>query len=448
VNLLLTHGYFLFDDPKELQIMKPYVPLGLLYLSSHLRQEGFAVDIYDSTFGSKQELFALIRQGPPAVLGIYANLMTRLNVLEIVRCGREAGWTVVVGGPEPANYAEEYLRHGVDVVIAGEGELALERLLRSNGNRAAWATIGSLIFFADDGSLIRTDSSPLIRNLDAQPWPDRERIDMDRYLATWRDFHGKSSISLITARGCPYRCNWCSHSVYGTTHRRRSPTGVVDEIEWILDRYNPDMLWLADDVFTIHHGWLFDFAAEVKRRGIRIPFECITRADRLNEQVAETLAELRCFRVWIGSESGSQRILDAMQRGVKVEQVRTAVHLCKSRGIQTGMFLMWGYDGEELEDIEQTVDHVKTCRPDVCFTTVSYPIKGTPYYERVSQRLVAISGWDQSTDRDLRIRGRHSRRFYQHADELLRNEIAAEPDAVKIQAAREGLRSTWSEIEA
>jgi len=448
VNLLLTHGYFLFDDPKELQIMKPYVPLGLLYLSSHLRREGFAVDIYDSTFGSKQELFALIRQGPPAVLGIYANLMTRLNVLEIVRCGREAGWTVVVGGPEPANYAEEYLRHGVDVVIAGEGELALERLLRSNGNRAAWATIGSLIFFAEDGSLIRTDSSPLIRNLDAQPWPDRERIDMDRYLATWRDFHGKSSISLITARGCPYRCNWCSHSVYGTTHRRRSPAGVVDEIEWILDRYNPDMLWLADDVFTIHHGWLFDFAAEVKRRGIRIPFECITRADRLNEQVAETLAELRCFRVWIGSESGSQRILDAMQRGVKVEQVRTAVHLCKSRGIQTGMFLMWGYDGEELEDIEKTVDHVKTCRPDVCFTTVSYPIKGTPYYERVSQRLVAISGWDQSTDRDLRIRGRHSRRFYQHADELLRNEIAAEPDAVKIQAAREGLRSTWSEIEA
>jgi radical SAM superfamily enzyme YgiQ (UPF0313 family) len=229
VNLLLTHGYFLFDDPKELQIMKPYVPLGLLYLSSHLRREGFAVDIYDSTFGSKQELFALIRQGPPAVLGIYANLMTRLNVLEIVRCGHEAGWTVVVGGPEPANYAEEYLRHGVDVVIAGEGELALERLLRSNGNRAAWATIGSLIFFADDGSLIRTDSSPLIRNLDAQPWPDRERIDMDRYLATWRDFHGKSSISLITARGCPYRCNWCSHSVYGTTHRRRSPAGVVDE---------------------------------------------------------------------------------------------------------------------------------------------------------------------------------------------------------------------------
>lgn len=448
MKLLLTHGYFLFDDPKEMQIMKPYAPLGILYLSSHLREKGLAVDIYDSTFGSKRELLALIRQGPPAVLGIYANLMTRLNALEIIQCGREAGWTVIVGGPEPANYAEEYLRHGADVVIAGEGELALERLLRCYNNRSEWANIGSLIYFADDGSLVRTDSSPLIKDLDAQPWPDRERVDMDRYLATWRDFHGKGSVSLISARGCPYRCNWCSHSVYGTTHRRRSPANVVDEMQWILDRYNPDMLWMADDVFTIHHGWLFDFAAEVKRRGISIPFECITRADRMNERVADTLAELRCFRVWIGSESGSQRILDAMQRGVRVEQVRSAVQLCKSHGIQTGMFLMWGYDGEEIEDIERTVEHVKACRPDVCFTTVSYPIKGTPYYERVSQRLVTISGWDQATDRDLRIRGRHSRRFYQHADELLRNEMAPEPDVTKIQAAREGLRLTWREVEA
>jgi radical SAM superfamily enzyme YgiQ (UPF0313 family) len=448
VKLLLTHGYFLFDDPKELQIMKPYAPLGLLYLSSHLREKGFAVEIYDSTFGSKKELFALIRQGPPEVLGVYANLMTRLNVLEIIRCGREAGWTVVVGGPEPANYAEEYLHHGADAVIAGEGELALEQFLRSSHDRAAWPNIDGLIFIAKDGSLIQTASAPLIPNLDTQPWPDRERIDMDRYLTTWRDFHGQGSISVITARGCPYRCNWCSHSVYGKTHRRRSPRSVVEEIEWILGRYNPDMLWLADDVFTIHHGWLFDFAAQMRRRGIGIPFECITRADRLNNRVVETLAELRCFRIWIGSESGSQRILDSMQRGVTVEQVRSAVHLCKSHGIQTGMFLMWGYDGEEIDDIEQTVEHVKICSPDVCFTTVSYPIKGTPYYERVSRRLVTIAGWNESTDRDLRIQGRHSRRFYQHADELLRSEIAPQPDLAKITAAREGLRLAWSEVEA
>ena len=208
------------------------------------------------------------------------------------------------------------------------------------------------------------------------------------------------------------------------------------------------MLWLADDVFTIHHGWIMEYAAEMARRGIKIPFECITRADRLNPRVAETLAELGCFRVWIGSESGSQRILDAMQRGVKVEQVREAVSLCKQNGIQSGMFLMWGYEGEEVADVEATVDHVKKCRPDVFFTTVSYPIKGTPYFEKVAARLVSILPWDASTDREVQVRGRHSRTFYQHADELLKSEMAAKPDVSKILAARQALLATSCEVEA
>jgi anaerobic magnesium-protoporphyrin IX monomethyl ester cyclase len=448
MNLLLTHAYFLFEDPKERQIMKPYAPLGLLYLSSYLRKQKFAVEIYDSTFGSKSELFDLLRHGPPATIGIYANLMTRLNALEIIRCAREAGWNVIVGGPEPANYPEQYIDCGADVVIVGEGELALESLMRSSFQRNVWPEIGGLIFRGDDGRVVRTPSAPLIKDLDAQPWPDRERIDMSKYLDTWRAFHGKGSISLITARGCPYRCNWCSHSVYGATHRRRSPKSVVSEIEWILERYNPELLWLADDVFTIHHGWLSEFAAEMKRRKLSIPFECITRADRVNESVAQTLAELRCFRVWIGSESGSQRILDAMQRGVTIQQVRSAVRLCKDRGIKTGMFLMWGYEGEELEDIEQTVAHAKACQPDVCFTTVSYPIKGTPYYERVSSRLISLGPWTHSTDRDIRIKGRHSRRFYEYADDLLKSELLPTPDPARTLCARQGLEMTRDEVEA
>jgi radical SAM superfamily enzyme YgiQ (UPF0313 family) len=355
---------------------------------------------------------------------------------------------VIVGGPEPANYPEEYLQAGASVVVSGEGETALEHLLHASSGKGAWHDIGGLSFYSESGQLVRTPAAPLIKDLDAQPWPDRERIDMDRYLSTWRQFHGQGSISLITARGCPYRCNWCSHSVYGTTHRRRSPVAVVDEIEWILDRYQPEMLWLADDVFTIHHGWLFTFAAEMQRRGLAIPFECITRADRLSERVVETLAQLRCFRVWIGSESGSQRILDSMERGVTVEQVRKSVHLCKAQGIQTGMFLMWGYDGEDLNDIEETVAHAKACQPDVCFTTVSYPIKGTPYYERVSSRLVTLGKWNEFTDRDLRIKGRHSRRFYQFADDLLKNELSRMPDPQRAFAARQGLANTFAEMEA
>jgi len=441
MDLLLTHGYFLADDPKEQEIMKPYAPLGLLYLSSHLRARGLDVEIYDSTFGSREELVRVIETERPSTVGVYGNLMTRRNVLWIAKAARKLGCRVVLGGPEPANYAAEYLDAGAHAIVDGEGEVALEALLRAR----SFERVPGIQYRAGD-QVVRNAAAPLIADLNAQPWPDRERIDLERYLNAWRSRHGRGSVSVITARGCPYHCRWCSHSVYGKTHRRRSPQSVADEVAWIVKRYNPEMLWMADDVFTIHPGWIQKYADEMRRRDLRIPFECITRADRMNRQMAETLAELGCFRVWIGSESGSQRILDAMQRGVRVDQVREAVRLLRDAGIETGMFLMWGYDGEELGDIEATVEHVKACRPDVFLTTVSYPIKGTPYYDDVAVRLVKIGEWTASTDRDVKIAGRHSRRFYQFADQLLKSEVAGQ--VVEADAARRGLRETFCEVEA
>jgi radical SAM superfamily enzyme YgiQ (UPF0313 family) len=419
--------------------MKPYAPLGLLYLSSYLRAKGLAVEIFDSTFQTRQELFRILETSPPTVLGIYVNLMTRASALSTLRHAVDCGWRVIVGGPEPANYPEQYLAAGASVVVSGEGELAMEALLRGIPPEQ----VAGVWYRAPDGSAVSTGPARLLPDLDAQPWPDRERIDIGQYLNAWRGRHGEGSVSVITARGCPYHCRWCSHSTFGKSHRRRSPAGVADEVEWILGRYSPDMLWLADDVFTIHHGWLDRYAAEMKRRGLRIPFECITRADRMTQRVAEQLAELGCTRVWIGSESGSQRILDAMERGVTVAEVRAAVGWLKQQGIQTGMFFMWGYEGEEISDIEATYEHVKACRPDVFLTTISYPIKGTPYHEEVAAKLVMPGGWDTTTDRDAQIRGRHSRRFYQMADQLLRSDSVA--DAA---LAREGMAAAFDEVEA
>jgi radical SAM superfamily enzyme YgiQ (UPF0313 family) len=443
MHLLLTHGYFLNEDPKELQIMKPYAPLGILYLSSHLRRKGFDVEIYDSTFGSRRELYEVLDNEEPSVIGIYGTLMTRRAVVEIAEAAKDRGWVVVAGGPEPATYAAEYLAAGADIVVEGEGEQTLEEILhlcRSGGRQAlcvsgenALAKVKGIHCLSNSGTPLYTGPRELIADLDGQPWPDRERVAIEKYLQVWRDHHGKGSVSVITARGCPYHCNWCSHSTYGKTHRRRSAANVADEIEWILGRYHPNMLWMADDVFTIRHGWIHEYAKQLRERGIHIPFECITRADRLNAAVADALAELGCFRVWIGSESGSQRILDAMERGVTVEQVRDAVELCRARGIETGMFLMWGYEGEELADIEATVAHVRNCNPNVFLTTVSYPIKGTPYFEQVAGRLVNGGDWRSKTDRDWKVRGRHSRRYYQFADRLLRSEV-------QLQRAREERR--------
>ena len=462
-DLLLTHGYFLFEDPKERQIMKPYAPLGILYLCSHLRGKGFDVDVFDTTFSARDVLFNFLRTEKPSVLGIYANLMTRSNVIAILAVAREAGWKTVVGGPEPGAYTLEYLQAGADFVVAGEGELTMEELLQAlRDDETDFSKVAGLAFFDQDGKMCQMPPRGQIENLDEQPWPARDAIDIQRYVETWRTHHGSGSINFITARGCPFRCNWCSHQVFGQSHRRRDPVRVVDEVEWLLNRYSPDMIWVSDDVFTINHAWMRSYANEMRRRSLRIPFECISRADRLNAEMLDLLAELGCFRIWIGSESGSQRILDAMDRGVKIEQVQNAVRMSRERGIQSGMFLMWGYEGEELEDIEATVKHVSTSRPDIFFTTVSYPIKGTPYYKRIADRLVQLEPWAKTSDRELTIKGRHTKRFYAYADKLLRDEVARarmlqdthtndlENLTIleqSIQESRAGLHSTYHEVE-
>jgi radical SAM superfamily enzyme YgiQ (UPF0313 family) len=426
-DVLLTHGYFLFEDEKEQQIMRPYPTLGLLYISAFLRRAGFDVELFDTTFSRRQALFDRLAEGR-GVLGIYTNLMTRRPVLDIVAAAKRQGWTVVLGGPESANYPEQYLGFGADVIVVGEGETTMAELLPALATRGPHALHGvaGTVFRDHSGAVVTNPERAKIADLDSIPWPDRGQIDQARYVDVWREKHGMGSVNLITARGCPYKCNWCSHAVFGYTHRRRSPLDSAAELEHIMEEYKPDQVWYADDVFTISHPWLFNYAAELKRRGLRVPFETISRADRMMKApVLETLADMGCYRIWIGSESGSQRILDGMERGVKVEQVIWAAQAAKRYGIQVGMFLMWGYPGEQIEDIAATVDLVKKCLPDIHLTTVAYPIKNTGYFLKAAESVVSARDWADSTDRDYRIKGRHSRNYYKQADSWLNNEVAA-----------------------
>jgi anaerobic magnesium-protoporphyrin IX monomethyl ester cyclase len=461
-DILLTHGYFLFEDEKEAKVMKPYPTLGLLYISAYLRRAGFAVEVFDSTFSSRENLFERLKNGPKSVLGIYTNLTTRSAILEITTRARAHGWIVVLGGPEAANYPQEYIERGAHVVVSGEGELTLAELLpelAKKGPHRLHDVLGTT-FQDESGSVITNPPRPQIENLDNLPWPDRGQIDQARYVDVWRTHHGRGSVNLITARGCPYKCNWCSHAVFGFSHRRRTYVDCANELEHIRDSYHPDQVWYADDVFTIHHGWLRDYAAELTRRDLHLPFETISRADRMmDENVIRTLAEMGCYRIWIGSESGSQRILDAMQRGVKVEQVEWASKMAKRFGIELGMFLMWGYEGETIEDMQATIDLVKKCDPEQFLTTVSYPIMNTGYFRRIADRVILNKSWDDSTDRDYAIRNRHSRAYYQHADRWLRKEVAAHRASSadqaaaaalnsEAQAAKEAMLATAHEVEA
>jgi radical SAM superfamily enzyme YgiQ (UPF0313 family) len=425
-DVLLTHGYFLYEDPHELAVMKPYPPLGLLYVSSHLKSRGIATDLFDTTFSRFDDLQAHLQHERPPVVGVYSNLMTRSKVLQVIAAAKQVGSHVVVGGPDPANYLDEYLCRGADVIAIGEGELTLEELVPHliQHGLANLDGIQGIAYRDADGAIVSTDPRPMIADLDAQPFPDRAAIDQDEYVDVWRRHHGKGSVSLITARGCPFTCTWCSHSVFGYSHRRRTPTNVVDEVAHIVDAYHPDLLWYADDVFTINHKWLFQYAAEMERRGFRLPFETISREDRLNEEVVQTLARMGCYRLWIGAESGSQKVLDLMKRRTNADRVRAMVHLLQKYGIEVGMFIMLGYDGEERSDLEATVEHLKAAGPDTFLTTVAYPIKGTPYYTTVADKVIARTAWESGSDRDYTIAGRHSPRYYEFATRWMVSEVA------------------------
>jgi radical SAM superfamily enzyme YgiQ (UPF0313 family) len=422
MDLLLTHGYCLAEDPHEQAVMKPYPPLGLLYLSAYLKAQGYGVEVFDTTFRTLAELVAYVQTQRPLVVGLYTNLMTKFNVLRLITQCRAAGAKVILGGPEPAQYAAEYLAHGADVIVVGEGELTVADLLARDFRDLEG--VPGIVFRRSDGQIAHNPARPYIHDLNTLPLPDRAAIDLPRYLQAWRARHGVGSLSLICARGCPYHCQWCSHAVYGHTHRRRSPDNVVAEVEHLIERYQPDQLWYADDVFTINRRWLLDYAHRLKTRGIRLPFECISRPDRLDETVIDALAEMGCYQLWLGSESGSQRVLDLMQRGTHVEDLQAKTRLLQKRGIKVGMFIMLGYEGETWADLEATTAHLQRANPDVFLTTVAYPIKGTAFYHNVQDRILAPDTWENTSDRQLTVRGRPSRRFYSLATRWMVNAVA------------------------
>jgi anaerobic magnesium-protoporphyrin IX monomethyl ester cyclase len=425
MDVLLTHAYFLEDDVKEQHIMRPYVPLGILYISAYLESKGIVNEVFDTTFSSKKIFQDYLLKEQPKVIGIYVNLMTKINVLESVRFIKEnlPATKIVLGGPDVRYNSVNYLKSGADVIVYGEGEETTRELCETFGKKKSIETINGIAYLKDDNTLIETPEREKIKNLDDLPAPNRKKINLQNYLDVWRKHHGKNAMSVSTMRGCPYTCKWCSRAVYGLSYRRRSPEKVVEELLSIKQNFNPDSLWFVDDVFTISHKWLASFRDELKKHDLIIPYECITRADRMNEEVIKMLRETGCFRVWIGSESGSQKVIDLMDRRVDVQQVRDMIKLSKKEGIEAGTFIMLGYPGETEDDIEETIHHLKEANPDHFTITVAYPIKGTELYQEVEAHQTTNPLWSASTDRDIDFKRMYSRKYYDYAVKHVVNEV-------------------------
>ena len=419
MNVLLTHGYFLQDDPKEQVIMKPYPPLGILYIAAWLDQHNIENEVFDTTFSNFEALKEAILAKKPKIIALYTNLMTKLNIIRTMDWLHStpalSGTLIVLGGPDVTHNTAEYLSAGAHLIVIGEGEQTMLDIAQTGFNPTAWPDIPGIAFLLPDGSVFKTTARVKLRTLDELPLPAREKIQLEDYLNAWKTAHGQSAISLSTQRGCPYTCKWCSTAVYGQSYRRRSPQHVVDEIVALQARYHFDLIWFVDDVFTVSHKWLEGFRDELLQRKVQVQFECITRADRLTDEVVDMLKDTGCVRVWIGAESGSQKIIDAMDRRVDVLQVRQMLKSAKRAGIQTGTFIMLGYPGETEADIRETIHHLQDSDPDLFTITVAYPIKGTALYNEMEPSIHAQQDWEHRTDRDLDFKRQYPRKYYDYA---------------------------------
>jgi len=439
MKITFTHGYFIKEDEKEQEIMRPYPPLGILYLSAWLEKKGMDNEVFDTTFSTKKELYQHLEKEQPDLVPIYTNLMTKVNVIEMVQfiCSSPLlkHTIVVLGGPDVTYNVPDYLATGAHIVVIGEGEQTMLEIAQTmeKGNRQEFAHIDGLAYQTSDGEIFKTKARQRLRPVDDLPFPNRKKIDLHQYLKAWKEHHGLNAVSLSTQRGCPYTCKWCSTAVYGQSYRRRSPAVVVDELVDIKKHYNPETLWFVDDVFTVSHKWLEGFVKEVNERDAVIPFECITRADRMDESVIDLLKKAGCFRIWIGAESGSQKIIDAMDRRVDVNQVRSMIQLTRQKGLEAGTFIMLGYPGETEEDIEETIHHLKTSNPDYFTITIAYPIKGTGLYEDVKALQTVENDWNTSTDRDRDFERTYPRSYYDYAVRRVVNEVNYHKQVLKGQ---------------
>ncbi len=408
--------------------MKPYVPLGILSVSAYLEQKGFDNDIFDSTFSTFDKLCAHLVEHKPDVLGMYTNLMTRINVIRIIRFIRSKqelhNLKIILGGPEVRQHAKPLLDVGADFIVIGEGEESMFELVNSiSRGETDFSEVNGIQWKNKSASIIINKERELLKDINQLPFPNRKKVDLQKYFDVWKSAHGESSVSVSTMRGCPYTCKWCSRAVYGLSYRRRNPELVADEIEELQRNYKFDSIWFVDDVFTINAKWMREFAAVIAKRKIKIRYEIISRSDRLSEEILDLLAQSGCFRIWIGAESGSQTVIDAMDRRVDVKNVREMIQLTRKKGMEAGTFIMLGYPGETENDIRETVTHLVESNPHHFTITLAYPIRGTELFEDTQHNFTHVGEWETSTDRDIDFKRTYPRKYYDYAIRYVVNTV-------------------------
>jgi anaerobic magnesium-protoporphyrin IX monomethyl ester cyclase len=453
-DLLFGQSYYLRFDPKLWDAMQPYPPLGTLYAASYMRQKGYSVALFDAMLAEStaewttalqkfQPKYAILFEDNFNYLSKMSLLRMRAAAFEMIDAAKAQGCTVIVAGADMTDHAEKYLERGANFVLMGEGEETLGELvdylvgarhvvpLQDDSKLYA---IHSLAYL-HDGKVVKTPIRPVIRKLDDIPFPAWDLVDRDKYRDVWVEHHGYYSMNLVTTRGCPFHCNWCAKPIWGQKYNVRSAANVVEEMAWLQKNFAPDHIWFMDDIMGIQDRWIEEFADLLDQRDVHIPFKSLNRVDLLlRGKTIPALARAGAKIVWVGAESGSQKILDAMDKGTQVTQIYEAARQLHAHGVKVAFFLQFGYPGETREDIELTLKMVRDLMPDDIGISVSYPLPGTPFYERVQHELGERVNWLDSADMAMLYKGPFATEFYRQLHTVIHKDYRS--------------RKSWNEVRA
>ncbi len=463
-DVLLTHSNHLFSDPKQVRKMQPYPPLQTLIAAACVREHGRSVDLFDVTFDSPTDGFqAALDSAKPRLVAIVEdnfNFLTKMclsqnreHAIGMIREARGRGLPVLVNGSDATDHPEAYLEAGATAILKGELETSLvdatNRLLNpapaAAGTKATPNDLTKIqgLVLQNGAGPTSTSSRARIKDLDQLPFAAWDLVDIARYRRAWGRAHGRFSLNLVSSRGCPYRCNWCAKPIYGDQYQAHSAHKVAAEMALLKETYGADHIWFADDIFALSANWTREFANEVERLDARLPFKMQSRCGLMTREVVGDLARAGCEEVWMGAESGSQKVLDAMDKDLRVGEIGRARKNLANHGVRACYFLQFGYPGETWEDIQLTIEMVRRTRPDDIGVSVSYPLPGTLFYERVAADLGAKTNWSHSDDLTMMFQGAYPTQFYR----ALRDALHLEVETINGRSSGEGLTEHWTRIE-
>jgi len=423
-KILFSNSYFYKFDSKQWEGQQPYPPYGTIYAANFIRNDGHDVAVFDcNLIDSVNDIIPTIEKTKPKYFVIYEdgfNYLTKMCLtvmreaaFELSKIAKEHNAIVIVSSSDSTDHFDKYLENGADFVMLGEAELTLQELINELEKGSTSFDHIKGVAYKKDGAAKENFKRPVLRELDSLGQPAWDLIDVEPYRKIWEKSQGFFSLNIATTRGCPYKCNWCAKPIYGNRYNTRSPKNVVDEIEMLINTYNVRYFWVCDDIFGLKPNWVQEFRDLVKERKLDFKYKIQSRVDLLlKEDSITALADSGLHEVWVGAESGSQRILDMMDKGTQLEQVYTATKMLKKHNVRVAFFLQFGYMDESRSEIDQTIKMVEELVPDDIGISVSYPLPGTKFYEMVKDQMLVKQNWKDSDDLEMMYKGSFDSAFY------------------------------------